>query len=162
MIVVGGVVPPQDYDALMKAGCEAIFPPGTVIARSGGETAQDPQQAARPRKRGGGVKSFLVRAAFAALCALSLCPAASIRPARSSPTAQPVLGPKLNLQLYALRKGLARDPEQRAFTWNGKLYAHSGGGMSDIHAFRVHPFEGGDYIIQALPTQAPAASPNTR
>jgi methylmalonyl-CoA mutase len=32
MIVVGGVVPPQDYDALAKAGCEAIFPPGTVIA----------------------------------------------------------------------------------------------------------------------------------
>ena len=32
MIVVGGVVPPQDYDALTKAGCEAIFPPGTVIA----------------------------------------------------------------------------------------------------------------------------------
>jgi methylmalonyl-CoA mutase len=32
MIVVGGVVPSQDYDALMKAGCEAIFPPGTVIA----------------------------------------------------------------------------------------------------------------------------------
>jgi methylmalonyl-CoA mutase len=32
MIVVGGVVPPQDYDALMKGGAEAIFPPGTVIA----------------------------------------------------------------------------------------------------------------------------------
>jgi methylmalonyl-CoA mutase len=32
MIVVGGVVPPQDYDALMKVGAEAIFPPGTVIA----------------------------------------------------------------------------------------------------------------------------------
>jgi methylmalonyl-CoA mutase len=32
MIVVGGVVPPQDYDALMKSGAEAIFPPGTVIA----------------------------------------------------------------------------------------------------------------------------------
>jgi methylmalonyl-CoA mutase len=32
MIVVGGVVPPQDYDALHKAGAEAIFPPGTVIA----------------------------------------------------------------------------------------------------------------------------------
>jgi methylmalonyl-CoA mutase len=32
MIVVGGVVPPQDYEALMQAGCEAIFPPGTVIA----------------------------------------------------------------------------------------------------------------------------------
>jgi methylmalonyl-CoA mutase len=34
IIVVGGVVPPQDYDALMKAGCEAIFPPGTVIAEA--------------------------------------------------------------------------------------------------------------------------------
>src|SRR5947209_2479549 len=32
MIVVGGVVPPQDYDALKRAGAEAIFPPGTVIA----------------------------------------------------------------------------------------------------------------------------------
>jgi methylmalonyl-CoA mutase len=32
MIVVGGVVPPQDYDTLMQAGAEAIFPPGTVIA----------------------------------------------------------------------------------------------------------------------------------
>jgi methylmalonyl-CoA mutase len=34
MIVVGGVVPPQDYDALEKAGAEAIFPPGTVIAEA--------------------------------------------------------------------------------------------------------------------------------
>ncbi|MDU6138972.1 methylmalonyl-CoA mutase family protein, partial [Bradyrhizobium sp.] len=32
MIIVGGVVPPQDYDALTKSGAEAIFPPGTVIA----------------------------------------------------------------------------------------------------------------------------------
>jgi methylmalonyl-CoA mutase len=32
MIVVGGVVPPQDYDALLQSGAEAIFPPGTVIA----------------------------------------------------------------------------------------------------------------------------------
>ena len=37
MITVGGVVPPQDYDALKKAGAEAIFPPGTVIA----EAAED-------------------------------------------------------------------------------------------------------------------------
>ncbi|MFG1411163.1 methylmalonyl-CoA mutase [Xanthobacter sp. VTT E-85241] len=32
MVVVGGVVPPQDYEALRAAGAEAIFPPGTVIA----------------------------------------------------------------------------------------------------------------------------------
>jgi methylmalonyl-CoA mutase len=34
MVVVGGVVPPQDYDALKAAGAEAIFPPGTVIAEA--------------------------------------------------------------------------------------------------------------------------------
>jgi methylmalonyl-CoA mutase len=34
MIVVGGVVPPQDYDELYAAGAKAIFPPGTVIAEA--------------------------------------------------------------------------------------------------------------------------------
>jgi len=34
MIVVGGVVPPQDYDAVRAAGAEAIYPPGTVIAEA--------------------------------------------------------------------------------------------------------------------------------
>jgi methylmalonyl-CoA mutase len=34
MIVVGGVVPPQDCEALRKAGAEAIFPPGTVITEA--------------------------------------------------------------------------------------------------------------------------------
>ena len=32
IIVVGGVIPPQDFDALREAGAAAIFPPGTVIA----------------------------------------------------------------------------------------------------------------------------------
>ncbi|HVI36374.1 MAG TPA: methylmalonyl-CoA mutase, partial [Gaiellales bacterium] len=34
MVVVGGVVPPQDHEALMAAGARAIFPPGTVIAEA--------------------------------------------------------------------------------------------------------------------------------
>ncbi|MFL5210278.1 MAG: methylmalonyl-CoA mutase family protein, partial [Microvirga sp.] len=34
MIVVGGVVPPQDFEALYAAGASAIFPPGTVIAEA--------------------------------------------------------------------------------------------------------------------------------
>mgnify|MGYP000129676951 CR=1 FL=1 len=34
LIVVGGVIPPQDFDALYDAGAAAIFPPGTVIAES--------------------------------------------------------------------------------------------------------------------------------
>jgi len=34
MVVVGGVVPPQDYDAVYAAGAKAIFGPGTVIAEA--------------------------------------------------------------------------------------------------------------------------------
>jgi len=34
MIVVGGVIPPQDYDTLYEAGAAAIFPPGTVISEA--------------------------------------------------------------------------------------------------------------------------------
>jgi methylmalonyl-CoA mutase C-terminal domain/methylmalonyl-CoA mutase N-terminal domain len=37
MIVVGGVIPPQDWDELYAAGATAIFPPGTVIS----EAAED-------------------------------------------------------------------------------------------------------------------------
>jgi methylmalonyl-CoA mutase len=32
MVVVGGVIPPGDFDELYAAGASAIFPPGTVIA----------------------------------------------------------------------------------------------------------------------------------
>lgn len=32
MVVVGGVIPPQDYDELREAGAKAIFGPGTPIA----------------------------------------------------------------------------------------------------------------------------------
>jgi methylmalonyl-CoA mutase len=37
LIVVGGVIPPQDVDALREAGATAIFPPGTVIADAAAE-----------------------------------------------------------------------------------------------------------------------------
>jgi methylmalonyl-CoA mutase len=36
LIVVGGVIPPGDYDALYQAGAVAIFGPGTVIADAAG------------------------------------------------------------------------------------------------------------------------------
>ncbi|WP_405177007.1 methylmalonyl-CoA mutase [Nocardia sp. NBC_01377] len=32
MVIVGGVIPPGDFDELYEAGAAAIFPPGTVIA----------------------------------------------------------------------------------------------------------------------------------
>ena len=34
MVVVGGVIPPQDYDFLYKAGAVAIFGPGSIISES--------------------------------------------------------------------------------------------------------------------------------
>ena len=34
MVVVGGVIPPDDVPALHKAGAAAVFPPGTVLAQS--------------------------------------------------------------------------------------------------------------------------------
>lgn len=34
MIVVGGVIPPGDFDELYQAGAAAIFPPGTVISEA--------------------------------------------------------------------------------------------------------------------------------
>ncbi|OBI89853.1 methylmalonyl-CoA mutase [Mycobacterium asiaticum] len=34
MVVVGGVIPPGDFDELYEAGAAAIFPPGTVIAEA--------------------------------------------------------------------------------------------------------------------------------
>jgi methylmalonyl-CoA mutase len=36
-IVVGGVIPPDDYEALRAAGAVAIFGPGTVIADAANE-----------------------------------------------------------------------------------------------------------------------------
>ncbi len=37
LVVVGGVIPPQDFDELRAAGAAAIFPPGTIIADAAGE-----------------------------------------------------------------------------------------------------------------------------
>ncbi|MCF0209244.1 MAG: cobalamin B12-binding domain-containing protein, partial [Bacteroidaceae bacterium] len=34
MVVAGGVIPAQDYDALYKAGVAAVFGPGTPVAKS--------------------------------------------------------------------------------------------------------------------------------
>ena len=41
LIVVGGVIPPDDFDALRAAGAAAIFPPGTVIADAALELLAD-------------------------------------------------------------------------------------------------------------------------
>ena len=37
MIVVGGVIPPADYEELFAAGAKAVFGPGTNIAKAAGD-----------------------------------------------------------------------------------------------------------------------------
>lgn len=100
------------------------------------------------------MKSLVLRAAIAALCALSL--SACIDSSGPILTdSQAVLGQRLNLQLYSLRDSHAADPERSNFTWNGKLYIHGSGSLEDVRGFTVHAFEGSDYIIQSLPVRHP-------
>ncbi len=41
------------------------------------------------------------------------------------------------------------------FFWDGARYVRKSGGLKDVHAFSVHPFEAGDYIVQSAPTNKP-------
>jgi methylmalonyl-CoA mutase len=45
LIVVGGVIPPQDYEALYRAGASCIFGPGTVITDAASELLGQLEQA---------------------------------------------------------------------------------------------------------------------
>ena len=98
--------------------------------------------------------SLLKTAALLVLAALALAGCIdSSGPILSD--SQQAFGPKLRVQLYTLRDGHAQEPEQALFTGNGALYEHAGGAMREVSAFSVHPFEGGDYIIQEVPVKRP-------
>ena len=45
MIVVGGVIPAQDFEALRSAGADAIFPPGTMIAEAAADLLEQVEPA---------------------------------------------------------------------------------------------------------------------
>lgn len=98
---------------------------------------------------------FVIRAGLAALCAIAL-PGCIDSKGPILIDAKPVFGERLRLQLYTLHKGIANEPEQTSYTWNGKLYVHAGGGLRDVRAFSVHEFEGGDYIVQDVPAKRPS------
>jgi hypothetical protein len=96
----------------------------------------------------------MARAAAAVLFALSLSGCVdSSNPIM--PDAQAVLGQRLRLQFYGLRNGVAHEPEQATFKWNGTLYVRTGGGMRDVGGFSIHPFENGDFIVQETPAKRP-------
>lgn len=69
--------------------------------------------------------------------------------------AQPLFGKDLRLQFYTLRKGIADEPEQASFKWDGERYVHAGGGMSDVAAFTMHRLEGRAYIVQSTAAKRP-------
>jgi hypothetical protein len=100
------------------------------------------------------VKPSVIRAALAGLCALSLS-ACIDSTGPILPDSQPLLGQRLNLQLYSLRDGHALDPERTTFTWNGKLYVHASGSLRDVRGFSMHAMDGADYIVQSRPARHP-------
>ncbi len=51
LIVVGGVIPPQDYDALYTTGVSAIFGPGTVISAAAGSVLDELERVEPPAPR---------------------------------------------------------------------------------------------------------------
>jgi len=100
------------------------------------------------------VNRLFASAAACALCALSLAGCID----SSGPilaNSQDLFGAKMKVQLFSLREGRGREPVQAEFTWNGSLYSHAGGGLREVSAFSVHPFEAGDYIIQEVPVKRP-------
>lgn len=97
------------------------------------------------------MKSILARAAIAAFCALSLSGCIdSAAPILTD--AKPLLGERLNLQLYGVRNGFAIEPQRVNYRWTGSHYARRRGDRS-IQDFTVHPFEGGDLIVQTVPSK---------
>ena len=64
VIAAGGVIPPQDFDALRDAGVAAIFPPGTAIPDAAARLIEALNDRARlPAEAGGGITAFLSHAA---------------------------------------------------------------------------------------------------
>ncbi len=95
----------------------------------------------------------MVRVVLAALCALAL--AGCIQSAEPILTdAKPMLGQRLNLQFYSLVDGVASEPSQEQFSWNGTSYTHSGG-ANTVDGFTAYTFGTGDYLIQSLPGKKP-------
>src|SRR5580700_3300111 len=68
--------------------------------------------------------------------------------------ARPLLGERLNLQLYAMRKNAVYDPATANFVWQNGHYARTGGTDTSLHDFTVHLFRGSDLIAQEIPSGA--------
>jgi hypothetical protein len=95
-----------------------------------------------------------VRAAAALFCALSLSNCVDSEGQILS-DAQPIFGDRLRLQFYTLHQGIADQPEEASFKWDGQRYIHVAGGMNDVTAFTAHRLEARTYIIQSAAAKRP-------
>ena len=93
---------------------------------------------------------FLRRALTLAFCALALA-GCVFSDAPILADSKPLFGPTLNLQFFTLRDGVAKDPVQARFVWDGAHYAPSGSNKDDLGAFTLHAFEGSELIAQSVP-----------
>jgi hypothetical protein len=64
--------------------------------------------------------------------------------------ARPLLGERLSLQLYAMRKNAVYDPATANFVWQNGHYARTGGSDTSLHDFTVHALRGSDLIAQEI------------
>ncbi len=100
------------------------------------------------------MKQPFICVAGAILCALALSGCVdSSGPLLSD--AQPVLGEQLRLQFYSLRKGTADEPEQATYKWDRGAYQRTGGGMTDISSFSVHPLARDTFVVQSAAAKRP-------
>jgi hypothetical protein len=100
------------------------------------------------------VRRPFIRIAGAILCALSLSGCVD----SSGPLlqdGQPIFGEQLRLQFYSLRKGIADEPEQATYRWERGTYRHTGGGMTDIASFSVHPLTRDIFVVQSAAAKRP-------
>jgi hypothetical protein len=67
--------------------------------------------------------------------------------------AQPLIGARPRLQLFALRDGAAHDPDTETFRWRDGRYVPIGGTVknaaNELGDFTLHAFEGADLILQS-------------
>jgi len=100
------------------------------------------------------VRRSFICAAGTTLCALLLVGCVdSSGPLLSD--AQPVLGEKVRLQFYSLRKGTADEPEQATYKWDRGAYQRTDGGMMDVGSFSIHPLAREMFVVQSAAAKRP-------
>ena len=95
-----------------------------------------------------------IRIAAAILCAMSVS-ACVDSSGPLLPDAQPLFGGQLRLQFYSLRKGIADEPEQATYKWDRGTYRRTGGGMTDIGSFSLHPLARDTFVVQSAAAKRP-------